>query len=343
MQFLKFLLIPFSLLYGFITWVRNKLFDWKLKPTYTIPAKSICVGNLNVGGTGKTPHVQYLSDLLIKLGQVNIVSRGYGRKTKGLIEANERHTVEDIGDEPKLYVNRKNGAKIWVSEKRKSACESIISSQSNPIILLDDAFQHRHIEAGLQIVLTDFSRPFFKDYMLPTGFLREFRSGIKRADIVVVTKCPKDTTEEDIQVFIKKIKLPKENIYFSQMVYGPLVSLGPKNISLDVIENIVLVCGIAQPKPLIEFLEKTHNVRPIVFSDHHPFSKEDIKEIHQIFGNFARDKTIVVTTEKDAVRLQTYLESGLLRDIPWYVQGIRIQIDRKQEFEKNIINYVTRD
>ena len=231
--------------------------------------------------------------------------------------------------------------KVWVSEKRKWAIERIDKEQNSPIALLDDAFQHRHVLSGFQILLTDYSRPYFKDLMLPAGNLREHTTGAKRADLIVVTKCPDKLDDATKSDYIKKLKRPESEVFFSKMTYSSLSHFNGTQTKLETIENVVLVCGIARPEPLIQFLSKSYTVKPILFDDHHPFSEEDIKQIHQIFGNFARDKTIVVTTEKDAMRLQSFKERGQLTDTPWYVQRIAIEVDRKKEFDNKIMNYVT--
>ena len=204
MRILRFILFPFAIIYGCITWMRNKFFDWGLKKEEKIPFPSICVGNLSVGGTGKTPHVLLLNQWLSEEKKVTIISRGYGRKTKGLIWADENSNADTIGDEPMLFHLAQPEPTVIVPEKRVEAVNALQAKNTeNTVVLLDDAFQHRHVKAGLNILLCDFNAPYFHDFMLPTGNLREFRSGAKRADIVIVTKCPDKISNQQKEVFLQ--------------------------------------------------------------------------------------------------------------------------------------------
>ncbi|MFA7273372.1 MAG: tetraacyldisaccharide 4'-kinase [Crocinitomicaceae bacterium] len=340
MRLLRFLLLPFSLLYGVVTWVRNKLFDFGLKEQFNIPFPSITVGNLSTGGTGKTPHVLLLNKWLSKEKKVVVVSRGYGRKTKGLLWADENSTAESIGDEPLLFLHAEPKPSVIVSEKRRLAIDDLVKKPiENAVVLLDDAFQHRHVKAGINIVLTDFSKPYFNDFMLPTGNLREFRLGIKRADYVIVTKTPVDLSPAKKEAFSSKIKRKKDTIYFSSIVYSDIETLD-KSLLQPEIEYVVLVTGIANPEPLETHLKKKYDVHPVVYPDHYQFKEPDIEDIHGIFGNFAREKTIILTTEKDAVRLEKFKEIGLLKKYPWCIQKITVEIDREQELKDKLIEYV---
>jgi tetraacyldisaccharide 4'-kinase len=340
MQLLRYLLLPVSILYGCVTWLRNLLFDWGIKKEMIIPFPSICVGNLSTGGTGKTPHVLLLNQLLSDDNEIVIVSRGYGRKTKGLLLADENATAETIGDEPMLFHNATPQPTVIVSEKRVLAVEAVKQlNKNNPILLLDDAFQHRHVRAGMNILLCDFNKPYFKDFMLPTGNLREFKSGEKRADLVIVTKCPLELTEMDKAYFRNKINRPNENIYFSTIHYSAWEAFSDVEMPSKV-ENIVLVTGIANPKPLENHLSKTFSLKSVIFPDHYTFTQTDIKDIHEIFGNFASDKTILLTTEKDAMRLEQFKQSGELNNYPWFVQKMHVQIDRETELKEKLKKYV---
>ena len=340
MQLLRIILFPISILYGCVTWVRNKLFDLGWKEEFKIPFPSINVGNLSTGGTGKTPHVLLFNQWLSSEKKVFIVSRGYGRITKGLLWADENSTAETIGDEPLLFLHSESKPTVIVSEKRKLAVEELIDMKiEKSVVLLDDAFQHRHVKAGLNILLTDFYKPFFRDFMLPTGNLREFKSGVKRADIVIVTKCPTELNEEIKNSFYKKIRIPKSEIYFSNIDYPAIESFTDIEIPKNV-ENIVLVSGIANPKPLEHHLSKNYSLKSVIFPDHHVFTSQDIERIHEIFGKFAGDKTIILTTEKDAVRLEKYKSDGRLKNYPWCIQKITLKIDREQELKDKLLEYV---
>lgn len=340
MRLLRFILFPISILYGCLTWLRNKLFDWGIKKEMPIPFPSICVGNLSTGGTGKTPHVLLLNQFLSDENEIVIISRGYGRKTKGLVVANDSATAETIGDEPMLFHLAKPTPSVIVSEKRVLAIEHLLQSKiKNPVILLDDAFQHRHVQAGMNILLCDFNKPYFSDFMLPTGNLREFRSGEKRADIVIVTKCPSDLPQKEKEYFQHKIKLQKENVFFSTIHYSEWETFSNLELPMEV-KNIILVTGIANPKPLERHLSDTFSLKSVIFPDHHSFTQADIDNIHEIFGNFASDKTILLTTEKDAMRLERFKQAGILNDYPWFVQKMHVQIDRETELKEKLKTYV---
>jgi tetraacyldisaccharide 4'-kinase len=340
MRIFYFLLFPISILYGVVTWVRNKLFDWGIKEEFKISFPAINVGNLSVGGTGKTPHILLFNEWLAGEKKIFIISRGYGRKTRGLLWANECSTAASIGDEPMLFHQAIPKPTVIVSEKRRVAVDALIQlKETDCLLLLDDAYQHRHVKAGLNMVLTDYNQPYFKDFMLPTGQLREFRSSINRADLVLVTKCPNDFEKIDKSYFYRRIKKPIDSIFFSKIDYPNIEPLFDFKLP-KTIERIVLVSGIANPKPLVQHLSKNYSLKTVIFPDHHAFTLQDIERIHEIFGKFASDKTIILTTEKDAVRLDKFVQDGKLENYPWCIQKITLKIDREQELKDKIIAYV---
>lgn len=340
MRFLRFILFPAALLYGVVTWVRNKLFDLGLKKENKLPFPSICVGNLSAGGTGKTPHVLLLNKWLSEEFKVYIISRGYGRKTKGLLIASEYANAESIGDEPMLFHLAEPQPTVIVAEKRMEAVQWMEKENpGNPVVLLDDAFQHRHVKAGFNILLCDYNAPYFKDFMLPTGNLREFKSGEKRADIVIVTKCPSDLNSEQKAMFFKGIHKPSSDIFFSKIVYGAIEKWGNFELPNE-IENLVLVTGIANPKPLENHLSKSFSLKSLIFPDHHDFTLKDVQHIHEIFGNFASEKTILLTTEKDAMRLDRFKKSGELSSFPWFIQKMTVEVENEMELKNKIKAYV---
>ncbi len=339
MQFLRYLLLPFSVLYGCVTWLRNKFFDWGIKKVYNIPFPSIGVGNLSVGGTGKTPHVLLFKNWLAEVNNVTIISRGYGRKTNGLIIANNEATAETIGDEPLLFLNSSPQPMVIVAEKRREAIDLLKKKKEETIVLLDDVFQHRHVKPGFNVLLCDFHSPYFKDFMLPTGNLREFKSGEKRADVVVVTKCPYGMTETDKDFFRRNIDHADQNIFFSEIKYFNLESFSNISVNYEV-KNAVLVTGIANPKPLEEHLSKDFSLKSVIFPDHHAFTEADIHRIHEIFNNFASENSVILTTEKDAMRLEKFKLKGILKNYPWCVQKMDVQIDREEELKAKVKAYV---
>lgn len=338
MQNLRLLLLPFNLLYGLIVGIKNLSYKLGWKKSVDISGASICVGNITVGGTGKSPLTKALAELLLDYQPV-ILSRGYGRKTQGLQIAGPYSSAADIGDEPMMYWSYfKQMVSVVVAEKRLLGVEWIRKNYPDSVILLDDAFQHRAVKAGFSIVCMTYDRPVFKDFTFPAGNLREFRSGIKRADCVVVTKCPENLSEPNKQLFYSRIPLPKENVYFSKVIYPDPVPIGEsmwRNFG-----NLVLITAIADPGPLEKHLNKSHNVVLNRFADHHHFTQKDISGILQKVATFAPQECAIVTTEKDLVKLSPWLDEifGVCTSV--FVQTIRTELDRQTDFNQRIEKYV---
>lgn len=336
----RLLLLPFSLIYGVIVASRNLLFDIGFFNTFEIPKKSICVGNLSVGGTGKTPHVDLITEYLQEQNlSTAILSRGYGRSTSGLLEVNKDSLAKDVGDEPLFYkVKFNNKAVVVVAEKRKVGIEYILKQhKETDVIILDDAFQHRAVKAGFNIIITDFSHLFINDFMLPAGNLREWKSGIKRSDIIIVSKCPPETSPETFDQIRSRLKLDENKIFFSEISYGALKPFS-KEVDSDA-KNILLVTGIGNPSPLVQHLEKKFNVTHIKYKDHHVFTKVNMMEIREKFDTFANDSKIIVTTEKDFMRLkdQSELDS---ENYPWFYQPIKTNIKEQYKFNLCLDEYL---
>jgi len=340
MNLFRYFLFPFSFLYYIITLTRNLFFDWGIITSQKLQEPSICIGNLSVGGTGKTPMTIYLTNLLKNDFQVQILSRGYGRKTFGYKEVSEDSTSDDVGDEPLLYKKRfKTELTVAVAEKRSLGANELLKIQTkNSILLLDDAFQHRSVNAGFSILLTPFQQIFTSDFLLPVGNLREARCGAKRADCIVITKCPESIEAAHKNRIIECMQKYSKPIFFSAIEYGELISFGEKRTSF---ETVLLVCGIAQPETLIIELRKKYKVEVLLFADHHNFDSSDIKQIHQKFDTFALENTAIITTEKDYVRLQTKLTADELENYPWYYLPIELKIENEDEFNFLIKKYVT--
>lgn len=302
---LKFLLFPFSVLYDLITRIRNQFYDWQIFKSYQPTVFTINVGNLTVGGTGKTPHVEYLVNLLASEYKIAILSRGYGRKTKGFILANADSTAESIGDEPmQYYLKFGENVKIAVCEKRVDGAKKLLELLPDlQVLILDDAYQHRAIRPHFNVLLTDFGRLFYKDWILPMGRLRESRAGANRADWVIVSKCP-DGLDENSKIEIEgKIKeYSQKNTSFSMIKYGLPNTYKGDRIVLN--SPIIGLSGIAQPKIFNDFLEKKYEVKfSKNFADHHRFTRKDIDEILRM-----NQKEIIVTTEKDFVKINRLLK-----------------------------------
>lgn len=334
MFLLRIILLPFSLIYGGILTVRNWLFDSRLKPVTKMNAKVISVGNLSVGGTGKTPHVEYLVQFLKEKFNTAILLRGYGRKTKGFYTVAADSTVSQVGDEALNYAKTFEGkVQVAVCEKRVEGARDLLDLfPSIEVVVLDDAYQHRYIHRDCNILLTEYNRPYFKDFVLPTGNLREFSCGKKRADIVIVTKSPKDLTETQKQAFEKRLKVKKDTpVFFSEIAYGDLVSL-QGSVTIQSAPKIVLVTGIGNSTPLLNHLQEQSEVIHVEFRDHYDFALTDIEKIHKIFDNFVGQDKVIVTTEKDAMRLLNSELSKSIKSYPWYWQSITVKIDKENEF-----------
>ncbi len=336
-------LFPFSLIYGTIVKMRNHLYNIGSKPSFGFDLPTICVGNLTVGGTGKTPHIEFLIRLLKDRFQIATLSRGYGRKTKGYILAGKKVRPHEIGDEPMQYF-QKFGKEIAVAvgEERILAVPSILMDlPDTKVILLDDAFQHRKIRPSLNILLTDFNRPFYKDYFLPAGRLRDSRAEAKRAGIVVVSKCPQNLPESEqakIVVEIRKYANPETPIFFSSIRYGSIQPIKNKVGELES-DKAILLTGIAQTAPLEKYVSENFAVlEHLKLKDHADYDASISKTISAVFEKFRKENPIIVTTEKDAVKL---VEIQELENLPIYSLPIEVYfLSEQTNFEKLILSHI---
>lgn len=332
MNLLRKLLFPFAILYGFITSLRNYLYDKGILKSYSFDIPVIAVGNLSVGGTGKTPQIEYLIRLLSPNYKVATLSRGYKRKSEGFILADAATTAEILGDEPFQYFKKFPDIQVAVDADRKNGIEQLLNQKSRPeIILLDDAFQHRKVKAGFYILLTAYEDLFCDDFMLPTGNLRESRNGAKRANLIIVTKCPLDITELEQQNIKNKLAVDLP-IYFSSIDYDDKVYNDTESLAVSDLKLTpkMLLAGIAKPKPFFDYLQ-TDKDEVMTFSDHHHFSESDILNIK----SRAIDK-IIVTTEKDFVRL----DAKILRKQLFYLPIKSKFLSNQESFDTIIFNYV---
>lgn len=312
--FAKTVLLPCSKLYGGITYMRNKFFDWKLLREVSFDVPIITVGNLAVGGTGKTPHVEYLVGTFKRSRKVAVLSRGYRRKTKGFIMAGRTSTPWDIGDESYQIYHKFNGeVVVAVCEDRVHGVRELMRlDPSIEMIILDDAFQHRYVKPDVSIVITEFNHPLEEDSMLPYGRLREPARGINRADIVVVAKCPKNMTPWDYRQKVNQYNLfPSQSLYFSHFAYQPLQPVFPDIATtvpyLDWLGNgdsVLAVAGIGNPRPFIRYIKSFGaKVKVDIFADHHQYTRKDMEYIAERYKSLKGKQRLIVTTEKDAVRL----------------------------------------
>lgn len=349
-KFIQFILLPFSLLYAFATAVRNKLFDWNILKQRGFEIPIISVGNLSAGGTGKTPQVEYLINLLINDYKVAILSRGYKRTTKGFMIASGETSASEIGDEPFQIYRKFPDITVAVDEKRVHGINKLINLDDKPnVILLDDAFQHRYVKPGLSILLTDYHNLYTKDFPLPSGRLRECRKDARRADIIIVTKSSKilsPIVRKDIEGKIK----PKnhQELFFSYIKYGNFISLTGEVLKAKKIffSSILLVTGIANTYPLEEYLGKFCNdIEIMKFPDHHSYTEKDVLKIIETFENIVRKNKIIVTTEKDAMRLIHPDIINHLISLPVYYIPIESELHKqnKVKFNNLILNYVRKN
>ena len=323
MSFQGLLLLPFAIIYGLISWVRNKLFDFGIiqEKKHSIP--TISMGNLSMGGTGKTPHIEYLIRMLQDQYKLATLSRGYGRKTKGFILADEDSTFLTIGDEAMQYFDKFTKVTIAVDENRNHGVEELMKLFPDlDLILLDDAFQHRYIKPGLNILLSDFYHLYSDDYLLPSGRLREARCGSHRADIVIVTKTPSILSPITRRRISDELKLRKHQILlFSKISYGKLCPFSTLNTDAlkEHYTHIVLFTGISNNYPMVDYLKQfCSDMSVLSFQDHRQFTDNDIELILGTYNDVYTKNKILVTTEKDVMRLQAYKKIYLFDDLPLY-------------------------
>lgn len=297
--------------------------------SFSIPV--INVGNLSVGGSGKTPHVEYLLSFLKAYIQVATLSRGYKRKTKGFLFVGTNASAQQVGDEPLMFKRKNPDITVAVSESRTIGIPMILQYRpETQAVIMDDAFQHLSVKPGLNILVTEFSKPFFKDFLLPMGRLREWRAASERADIIMVSKCPDQISDEEKTAFIKAMSPEKyQKIYFSKYEYGhPYYIYNPgQRIQLDESISIVLLCAIANTDYLLEYLEpRVDQYKLLQFEDHHDFSERDISQVKKYYDTFDSTKKIIVTTEKDAMRLDIHRRYILENKLPIFVLPVRVKL-----------------
>lgn len=333
MNLFRKLLFPFAILYGFITSLRNFLYDKGIFKSYSFDVPVIVVGNLSVGGTGKTPQIEYLIRLLSPNYKIATLSRGYKRKSEGFVLADANANAETLGDEPFQYFAKFPNIQVAVDADRKNGIEQLIKQTKAEVILLDDAFQHRRVKAGFYILLTAYDDLFCDDFMLPTGNLRESRSGAKRADVIIVTKCPPVIPEEGQARIKKAIGLDKP-IFFSCVDYDDKVYNETGILDVNEIKSQpkVLLAGIAKPKPFFDFLN-SGNDGIMEFPDHHHFSESEILSIKN-----KANKKIIITTEKDFVRLN----GKISREQLFYLPIKSMFVSGAQQFDESIRAFIER-
>ena len=347
-----FLLYPFSLVYGLVVYIRNFLFDYQIIKSIEFNIPLICVGNITAGGTGKTPHVEYLVRLLKYEFNVACLSRGYKRKTDRYILADQSSTAEEIGDEARQIKKKFPDIHVAVDRNRVNGIEHLMKDVKDlDVILLDDAYQHRFVKAGLSILLVDYNRPLDKDHLLPAGLLREQPFEKKRANIILVTKCPERIKPIDRRLVVKDLTLyPFQHLYFTHLkdeMPRPIFNSVQKVMTRDEIKNmkphVLMIAGIANPRSFKKFVRNysTH-ITDLVYPDHYTFTNKDIDFIISKFNELDSIEKIIFTTEKDAMRLEKFSEIDI--NIKERMYFIPVTIDFLNEdtdnFNQHILNYV---
>ncbi|MBT3303279.1 MAG: tetraacyldisaccharide 4'-kinase [Bacteroidetes bacterium] len=337
-------LFPFSFIYGLITFVRNKLFDFGILASQSFSIPIISVGNLAVGGSGKTPMIIYLVDYLISQNKnIAVLSRGYKRETKGYKLLIENGNPAEFGDEVVMIQNKFPQIKVAVAEKRVEGVKQLLNSFPDmDIILLDDAFQHRTIKPGFSLLLTDYYKPFWKDLIMPSGYLREWMFGYKRADVLLVTKTP-ENAKTDVGKLSERFQKP---LFETGIEYQSIFSANGKELDINQLNEyaILLFTGIDKPKPLLEYVEKrVSKLKFIQFPDHHQFSESDINRIASEFTNLKQEKSLILTSEKDFSRIKNSDVENKFKELPLHYISIRLVfLDQgsEQNFKKKITDYV---
>ena len=373
----RYYLFPFAWIYGIIIWFRNMFFNIELLPSENFNMPVISIGNITIGGTGKTPHTEYLIRLLNKEYQVAVLSRGYKRKSKGFLLANEQSNLVDLGDEPLQMKKKFSNLVVAVDENRRRGIHRLMDTSMKPfidIILLDDAFQHRYVNPSISILLIDFNRMLKDDYLLPVGNLREPAGQIKRAEIIIVSKCPTDLQPIDFRVLTNNIKLqPYQALFYSTMIYGELkamlssilpigkqatheenteeteileVGISYENLTMDQIKReqrpVLILTGIASPDSLVDYVHQyCPNAEAMVYPDHHEFKKKDVYKISQAFEKIKAAGGVIISTEKDVMRIynNSYMEN-LAHYIYYPVLEVRFLDEQGASFDHKILDYV---
>ncbi len=343
----KIVFAPLSLLYGIGVSLRNFFYSKELLKGVEFDIPVIAVGNLSMGGAGKTPHVEYLIRLLKDYVNLATLSRGYKRKTKGFRLANQADDVRTIGDEPLQFYQKFPDIYVAVSENRMLAIPQLVSSLPDlQTILLDDAYQHRSVKPGLNILLTQYQMPFTKDWLLPSGNLREWRSAYRRADIIIVSKCPDFISDKEKEEWRREIQpLPHQSLFFSKYEYQAPYAIFKKENELSFSKdmNVLLLCALASSDYLVDYLEtQAKRVRRLEFEDHHFFTKYDIGRLEDIYTKWEESNKIIITTQKDATRLEEHKDFIQKHNLPIFVlpTEVRFLADDSDEFDEYIRRFL---
>jgi len=346
-QLIRILLLPVSLLYGLVIWIRNLLYNQKVLKETRFDFPIISIGNLSVGGTGKTPHIEYLIRLLSPYIHVGTLSRGYKRKTIGYQKVETTGNALQYGDEPLQFKRKYPHVAVAVAENRVFGLPRLLmDAPQTQVVLLDDAFQHRSIKPALNILLTEYKRPYFSDFVLPSGRLREWPASSTRADMIIVTKCPPGMTTDQRDQFLIKLKPePDQKVYFSTYDYGQPYYFVNENIKRDIgkKDTVVLMTAIADTDFLLEYIRgKTDEVYEEAHEDHHVFSNYDIAQIQKKFAEIDNPLKFILTTEKDAMRLEMHKKFIMEKNLPIFVLPVQVKFlfNESQPFDNDIKRFL---
>lgn len=348
MVIVKIVLLPLSVIYGLVVGIRNFFFNSGILKSKEFDVPIICVGNITVGGTGKTPHTEALLEELSKDFRVACLSRGYKRNTSGFVLADKNSTAATLGDEPLQIKNKFPDVLVAVDEKRSRGIEKLLALPQPPdVIVLDDAFQHRYVKAGKNIVLIDYHRPVYKDCLLPAGRLRETPTALRRADYIIVSKCPPELAPIQKRLILKHLKIkPYQQLFFTKQGYGNIQSLSAKAPAVLPGKDSSLLCitGIARPEPYIDYLKQfTDKITEIRYPDHHNFSRKDLDEIEQAYREIRNSKKYIFTTEKDAMRLKNCDLPEDIKGKIYYIPVEPVFFNKKELLISELKSYVTKN
>lgn len=324
--------------YAVGVWFRNVLFALGIKKQVAPPVTTIGVGNLCAGGAGKTPHAEYILQLFSPQYDTALLSRGYRRRTRGFVLDDGSHSASRLGDEPAMLATKFPKVTVAVCENRVAGVQQLLEREVPPqLIVMDDVFQHRYIKPTVNILLTEYHNPYFKDHIIPFGNLREFRSARRRANMVVVTKAPRQMNPVDKHNYISRLRLrPHQKVFFSHIDYcHPLPLMGATQLPLDTVDGTLVLTGIAHPESMVQYVSGFCPVIHIRYADHHRFSTGDLKAIRKAFEQLNGTRKIILTTEKDAVRLRELVGSDLMAGLPIYYLPIQVSLTPASNYDFN--------
>ncbi len=342
------ILLPFSFLYGIGIGIRNFLFQTSILKSQRFEIPILCVGNITIGGTGKTPHTEFIIEILRHKFRVACLSRGYKRKTSGFIMATPESTASDIGDEALQIYKKFPDIIVACDSRRVRGVEKLLALPDPPeVIILDDAFQHRYVQASKNIVLIDFNRPVTEDYLLPAGRLREGVNALKRADYLIITKCPHQMNPIDLRICYNRLKIkPYQQLFFTTIRYGDIIPLFKEQAMAVPNKSCSILCltGISQPAPYIEYLQRySSDITTLEYPDHHHFTSKDIQQITNKFQAINNDRKYIFTTEKDAARLRFCTLPDDLKQHIYYIPVVPEFLKDKDLFINEIFEYVRKN